>query len=148
MATARDPVDPARLTEAVALYRVGVAPPSPSPAALRRLAVPLLVMAAAAACVGARPTPYVPSSSFPADLAGRVSVACWRAAESAASLSGDEDADSALDDAIRACSSRVQWDLVTTRFPAVLDGVPAGDLLRDRCARLRGLASTPLCQAQ
>ena len=115
---------------------------------LRRVALPILLTTALAACIGPRATPYAPSGSLPPDLSGRVSLACWGAVEAAASLVASEDADSALDDAIRACSSRDAWDAATSRFPAVLAGATAADVLRDRCARLRGLATTPLCRTR
>ena len=120
----------------------------PISTSLRRIALPILLTAALAACIGVRATPYAPSSSLPPDLGDRVSLACWRAVEAAASLVDGEDADSALDDAIRACSSRDAWDAATSRFPAVLAGATPADVLRDRCARLRGLASTPLCRTR
>jgi hypothetical protein len=120
----------------------------PSTISIGRIGLPILLTAALSACIGIRPTPYTPSGSLPGELRGRVSIACWGGVEAAASLVDGEDAGGALDDAIRSCASRDEWDLATSRFPAVLRGATAADVLRDRCARLRGLASTPLCQAQ
>lgn len=105
-----------------------------------------LAVAVLAGC-GRAPASIAILSPVAVDGAERVPPACRAAMATAAAQADTEDATGSLDDAIRSCTTLEHWRVATEMYPAVLDGAPPDAVLGARCDDLRGLATTPLCQA-